>query len=51
MATKMAGPPELNGLETRFLRALEQVTAWRIDRGELELMADDKPVARFSANR
>jgi len=51
MATKMAGPPELNDLESRFLRALEQTTAWRIDRGELELFAGSKILARLVAKR
>ena len=49
IATKMAGPPELNELETRFLRALEQTTAWRMEGGELELLSGEQVVARFTA--
>jgi heat shock protein HslJ len=48
MATKMAGPPELNELETRFLRALERATTWRTNRGELELLSSEQVLARFA---
>lgn len=48
MATKMAGPPELNELETRFLKALEKITAWRLAGGQLELLAGEQVVARFA---
>ena len=47
MSTKMGGPPELNELETRFLRALERTNAFRIERGELELLAGSQSLARF----
>lgn len=49
MATKMAGPPEQNALETRFLWVLEATTSWRLARsGELELLAGTRVVARFT---
>lgn len=51
MATKMAGAPELNDLETRFLRALERVTGWRIVEGELELLAELEAIARFKSGK
>lgn len=51
MATKMAGAPELNDLETRFLRALERVTGWRIVEGELELLAELEAIARFKPGK
>jgi heat shock protein HslJ len=48
MATKMAGSPELNELETRFLRTLERATAWRINGSELELLNGEQILARFT---
>jgi heat shock protein HslJ len=51
LATKMAGPPELNDLETRYLRALERTEGWRIDGGELELLAGERVLARFAAKK
>jgi heat shock protein HslJ len=49
LATKMAGPPEQNALETRFLWALEATTSWRVAKsGELELLAGTRVVARFT---
>jgi heat shock protein HslJ len=49
MATKMAGPPEQNALETRYLWVLEATTSWRLAKsGELELLAGTRVVARFS---
>jgi heat shock protein HslJ len=51
MATKMAGAPELNDLETRFLRALERTTGWRVVDGELELLADLQAIARFKPKK
>jgi heat shock protein HslJ len=51
LATKMAGPPELNALETSYLRALEQATGWRSAGEDLELLAENRVVARFSAQR
>ena len=49
MATKMAGPPEQNALETRFLWVLEATTSWRLAKGgELELLAGTRVVARFT---
>ena len=47
VATRMGGPPELNELETRYLRALERTNAFRIEQGELELLAGSEPLARF----
>jgi heat shock protein HslJ len=47
----MAGPPELNVLETKFLRALERVSTWSIERGELSLEANGQAVARFQPQR
>lgn len=39
-------------LEVRYLRALEQqTTAWRLEGGELTLLAGDMVVARFAAER
>lgn len=49
MATKMAGPPEQNALETRYLWVLEATTSWRLAKsGELELLAGTRVVARFA---
>jgi heat shock protein HslJ len=49
LATKMAGPPELNELEIRYLRALERTAMWRLDGDELELRTGPRVVARFAA--
>jgi heat shock protein HslJ len=46
--TKMAGPPEQMEIEARFVRALEAVTQWRISGLELELLAGERGVARFT---
>ena len=51
LTTKMAGPPELSELESRFLRALEQVTQWGIEGEELRLFAGNREVARFTSRR
>lgn len=51
LVTKMAGAPELNELETRFLRALEATTGWRTQGDQLELLAGDQVVARFSSRK
>lgn len=51
VATKMAGPPALNDLETRYLAALERTSGWRIDQDELVLLAGEQVVARFTAMR
>jgi heat shock protein HslJ len=51
LSTKMAGAPEANELETRYLRALERTTGWRVQHGELELQADDQSLARFATGR
>lgn len=51
VATKMAGPPELNELETRYLRALGRTNAWRIDGAELKLHNGSVVLARFSARQ
>jgi len=49
LATKMAGPPAQNALETRFLWVLEATTSWRLAKGgELELLAGTRVVARFT---
>lgn len=48
LATKMAGPPPQNEVETALLRALEAVTGWRIVRERLELLQGERVVARFS---
>ena len=48
LATKMAGPPELNELESRYLRALQRTNAWRIDGAELKLHNGSVVLARFS---
>ncbi len=37
MATKMAGSPEMNDLETRYPRALGLVRSWRLEGAQLEL--------------
>lgn len=50
VATKMAGTEELNDLELRYLRALEQVDGWRID-GGLELLAGGRVLLRFTARQ
>ena len=34
-------------IETTFLRALEDARTWRVRGGELELLADDRVLARF----
>lgn len=50
MATKMAGPPALNELETRFLGLMQRVTGWQLTTGNyLELLAGTQVIARFSA--
>lgn len=46
--TRMGGPPEQMAVERAFLKALEGVTEWRIEKGELVLLADGKVVLRFS---
>jgi heat shock protein HslJ len=51
LATKMAGPPEQNEVETTLLRSLESVTGWRITRDQLELLANNQVVARFEPLR
>ena len=48
LATKMAGPPALNELETNYLRTLESANRWRIANEELTLLNGDKVVARFA---
>ena len=48
VATRMAGSPEANQTESAFLVALEKVTHSRIAEGKLELLHEDKVVARFS---
>ena len=47
-STRMGGPPEQMAAERSFLKALEGVTEWRIEKGELGLLADGKVVVRFS---
>jgi heat shock protein HslJ len=51
LATKMAGPPELNELETRYLRTLERTAGWRINGTDLELLAGDRVLARFAVKQ
>lgn len=47
LATKMAGPPELNALEARYLRALEAITGWQQAGADLELLAGGEVRARL----
>ena len=47
MATKMAGTPEQNELERRYLDALAETTRWRLANDILELMAGERVLARF----
>jgi heat shock protein HslJ len=46
--TKMAGPEELNELETRFLQALQETNRWRLEGDSLQFLAGERVVARFS---
>ncbi len=47
-STRMGGPPEAMKSEQAFIKALGDVSQWRIVDGVLELMQKDKVVARFS---
>jgi heat shock protein HslJ len=51
--TRMACAPPLDGIESRFLRALEKTDGYRIDRdgSELELRDGDSVVATFKVVR
>ena len=46
--TMMAGPPEEMATETAFLKALQGVTQWRVEKAALELLTDGKVVLRFT---
>ncbi len=46
--TMMAGPEAAMARERTFLDALARVTTYRLGAGELTLLADDEPVARFA---
>lgn len=48
VATKMAGPEELNRLEIRFLQALEGTNRWRTEGDSLEFLAGERVVAHFA---
>lgn len=45
--TRMAGPPPAMELETRYLAALQQATAWKTEGDALVLSADGIPVLSF----
>jgi heat shock protein HslJ len=47
--TGMACPPPADAVEREFLAALERVTGWRADDGELALLGDGAPALRFRA--
>ena len=47
IATRMAGSESDMKLESEFLTALGQVTAWKADGLYLSLLAGEKEVARF----
>ena len=45
--TRMAGPPPAMELETRYLAALQQATAWKVEGDALVLSADGIEVLDF----
>jgi heat shock protein HslJ len=47
--TAMACPPPADAVEREFVAALERVTAWRTEGGELALRGDGAPTLRFRA--
>jgi heat shock protein HslJ len=47
----MACPPPFAAVETRFLKALEQTTSFRIEGATLELRNGTTVLASFKANR
>jgi len=49
--TRMACPPPFAAVETRFLKALEQTTSFRIEGATLELRNGTTVLASFKANR
>lgn len=51
LATKMARAAELNELETRYRRALEQTDGWRIEGNSLVLLSGERVPARFTIER
>lgn len=51
MATKMAGAPEENELERRYLDALAETTRWRLANDTLELLAGERVLARLVRKR
>ena len=48
-STMMAGPPEAMELEATFLKALSEMTSWRIHESRLEFLKGDGVIARFSS--
>lgn len=44
-STMMAGPPELMELESNYMKALDNMTGWRIDGGRLLFLNGDKIIA------
>lgn len=49
-STKMAGPPELMALESKFAKILASVSNFHVHGDELELLSDGKVVAVLRAN-
>lgn len=47
--TMMAGPPEAMASEAAFLKALENVSHWRVEKGALDLLQGDKVLLHFTA--
>lgn len=47
MLTRMAGSPEEMTAEKNYLAMLRDVTGWRMTDGNLELLKEDKVVAKF----
>jgi heat shock protein HslJ len=46
-STRMAGPADAMDREQEYFRRLEQVTGWRLHRGQLELLGGDEVVLTY----
>lgn len=49
--TRMAGPDDEMATEEAYLKALQGVTGWRINKTGLELLAGENVVLRFTAGK